>query len=344
MKPKIKRKSPSATSSLIRFDWAMKRLLRQKANHTVLEGFLSVLLKENVKIISINESESNKANANDKFNRVDIIVENTYGELLIIEVQNSEEVDYFLRMLYGVSKAVVEHISTGEPYSKIRKVYHINIVYFKLGLGKDYVYCGRTEFRGLHFHDMLQLTEEQKEFFAASNRKKVRKVKDLFAEYYLLCVEDFNNVAKDSLDEWIYYFKNNRIPDDFTAPGLEEARERLQYHNLSEEEKRDYDHHLKQRQYESNALFTAGWKGEFRGREKGLAAGEEERARLKAEKEAAQAEKEAAQAEKEAAQAELKQKETDIVVKSYQEGVPVEVISNFTGLTLKQITEILGWR
>ena len=42
----------------IRFDWAIKRLLRQKANFDVLEGFLTVFLNEKVKIIEILESES----------------------------------------------------------------------------------------------------------------------------------------------------------------------------------------------------------------------------------------------------------------------------------------------
>ena len=32
--------------NLIRFDWAMKRLLRDKSNYVVLEGFLSTLLEE----------------------------------------------------------------------------------------------------------------------------------------------------------------------------------------------------------------------------------------------------------------------------------------------------------
>ena len=44
----------------IRFDWAVKRLLRQKANFDVLEGFLTVLLGEEVKIIELLESESNQ--------------------------------------------------------------------------------------------------------------------------------------------------------------------------------------------------------------------------------------------------------------------------------------------
>ena len=56
----------------IRFDWAIKRLLRQKANFGVLEGFLSVLLDEKVEIIELLESESNQLAIDDKFNRVDI--------------------------------------------------------------------------------------------------------------------------------------------------------------------------------------------------------------------------------------------------------------------------------
>ena len=61
----------------IRFDWAVKRLLRQKANFGVLEGFLTVLLGENVKIIEILESESNQQTIDDKFNRVDIKARNS---------------------------------------------------------------------------------------------------------------------------------------------------------------------------------------------------------------------------------------------------------------------------
>ena len=283
---KTKSKSKSDTPTLISFDWALKRMLRQKANFTVLEGFLSVLLNEKVKIINIKESESNQASANDKYNRVDILVENHHGELLIIEMQNNDEVDYFLRMLCGVSKAITEYISKGEPYSQVRKVYHINIVYFKLGQGKDYVYYGVTEFRGIHHHDVLQLTEEQKDFFAGKNRKNAKNVKDLYPEYYILCVEDFDNVAKSSLDEWMYYLKNNSIPDDFTAPCLEKARKRLQYDRLSGQKKKDYDHHLKQRLYEQNSINTVIMKGRSKGKAEGFAKGKAERNQLKSELEA----------------------------------------------------------
>ena len=73
----------------IRFDWAIKRLLRQKANFGVLEGFLTVFLGEQIKIEEILESEGNQQDADDKFNRVDIKAKNTKGDIILIEIQNT---------------------------------------------------------------------------------------------------------------------------------------------------------------------------------------------------------------------------------------------------------------
>ena len=150
-----------STPNLILFDWAMKRLLRHKTNFVVLEGFLSSLLGEQIHIQHLLESEGNKEDITDKFNRVDLLAENSKGELIIVEVQNNREIDYFLRMLYGVSKAVTEYIKEGDLYEKIRKIYSVNIVYFDLGQGDDYVYHGKTEFRGIHNHDMVKLSKQQ---------------------------------------------------------------------------------------------------------------------------------------------------------------------------------------
>ncbi len=87
----------------IRFDWAIKRLLRNKANFGILEGFLSELLGEDIKIESILESESNKQTADNKANRVDLLVQNSKAELIIIEVQSDYMQDYLMRMLFGTS-------------------------------------------------------------------------------------------------------------------------------------------------------------------------------------------------------------------------------------------------
>ena len=94
----------------IRFDWAIKRLLRQKANFDVLEGFLTVFIGEKITIVEILESEGNQSRSDDKFNRVDIKAKNDKGEIIIIEVQNTRELYFLERILYGVAKAITEHI------------------------------------------------------------------------------------------------------------------------------------------------------------------------------------------------------------------------------------------
>ncbi|GHU60399.1 hypothetical protein FACS1894121_0290 [Bacteroidia bacterium] len=261
---------PHSAKRLIRFDWAIKRLLRNKANYSVLEGFLCVLLNEKVKIVNISDPEGNKDNPEGKYNRVDILVENDKKDLLIVEVQNSMEADYFYRMLFGVSKVIIDHIQMGEKYVQVRKVYHINIVYFELGQGIDYVYHGTTEFRGIHHQDILELNENQKKLFLK------RYVSELYPEYYILCVNKFNDIATDSLDQWIYFLKNDAIPREFTAQGLTEAREVLQYDALSGEDKKEYERHVRQKVFEENVLWSNRQEGHFEGHQEGLAEGLEQ--------------------------------------------------------------------
>ena len=80
----------------IRFDWAMKRLLRNKANFSVLEGLLTTLLNEKITIQRLLESESNQEDEFDKYNRVDMLAENSKGELLLIEVQMGRNNNFFI--------------------------------------------------------------------------------------------------------------------------------------------------------------------------------------------------------------------------------------------------------
>ena len=224
--------------SYIRFDWAMKRLLRNKANYAVLEGLLTTLLEEKVTIQKLLESESNQEDEFDKCNRVDMLAENSKGELVLIEIQNNNEYAYFQRMLFGASKLVTEYINRGQGYDKVRKVYSINIVYFSLGHGKDFVYHGKTEFVGIHEGDVLELSPFQKQTF------KVDKVSQLYPEYYILKVNDFNRVAKTPLEEWIYYLNTGNVPENATAPGLNAVKERLKLDRMSREELNAYYKHL----------------------------------------------------------------------------------------------------
>ena len=295
-------------NNLIRFDWAMKRLLRDKSNFVVLEGFLSTLLGEDLRICRFLESESNQTDAGDKFNRADILVEDTHGKLLIIEVQNNRELNYFHRMIYGVSKTISEYINLGDDYDKVRKVYSINIVYFELGQGRDYVYHGKTIFRGLHNpDDVLQLSPRQREVFIG------KEAGDVFPEYYVLRVNDFDRVAKTPLDEWIKFLKTGEIDVSATAKGLPEARERLRVDALPEAEKRAYVRDMEALRYQRSVIQT-GWD---EGHEEGFAEGRAE------------------------GRAEGKREERREIARNLKQmGLPMEAIMQATQLTSEEIGDL----
>ena len=220
---------------LISFDWAMKKILREKANFVILEGFLSELLKIDIKIQEILESEANQEDDEDKFNRVDLLAKNGDGELVLIEVQHDSEVDYFYRMLYGTSKLICEYVKKGDDYLQVKKVYSVNIVYFDLGQGFDYLYYGKLNFKGLNIEsDNLKLSKNQKDSF---NKNEVYEI---FPEYYIIKVNKFDDIAKNSISEWIYFLKNEEIKDDFKAKGLNEAKEKLDILKLNKKDRAIY--------------------------------------------------------------------------------------------------------
>lgn len=249
----------------VRFDWAIKRLLRQKANFGVLEGFLTVFLGEKVTIVDILESESNQQDEFDKFNRVDIKARNSKGEIIIVEVQNTSEVFYLERILYGVAKAITEHISLGDDYGEVKKVYSISVLYFDLGEGDDYLYKGQTSFFGIHTNDELKITTRQRDAI-------VRKApEEIFPTYYLIRVNNFDRVAVSPMEEWMRYLKKGEISADAKAPGLQEAREKLLYYQMDPAERHAYDEHLNAVMIQNDVLGNARAEGLAEGRAEGKA-------------------------------------------------------------------------
>ena len=254
-------------ATYVRFDWAMKRLLRDKANFGVLEGLITTLLGHPIRILKLLESESNQEDEDDKQNRVDVLAEDADGALYLIEVQNETEFAYFQRMLFGTSKLVTEYINCGEGYEKIRKIYSINIVYFNLGNGKDYVYHGKTEFRGIHDNELLNLSPFQQQKFG------VDEVSKLYPEYWILKVNDFNKWSKTPLEQWVYFLNTGEIPDDADAPGLNEARKKLKLEQMTHEELATYYRHLDNVVILRDNITTARGEGFLEGESQGLKVG-----------------------------------------------------------------------
>ena len=288
----------------IRFDWAIKRLLRQKANFGVLEGFLTVFLNEKIKVLEILESEGNQAAEDDKFNRVDIKAKNSKGEIIIVEVQNTSELYYLERVLYGVAKAITEHINLGNSYKEVKKVYSISILYFDLGKGSDYIYIGQNKFIGMHTNDELIVSAKEKD-------NLIRKSpSEIFPTYILIRVNEFNKVAKSPLEEWVNYLKNGVIESDTKAPGLQEARERLKYYEMSDSERHAYDEYLNAIMIQNDVLGNAKMEGIADGMAKGIEKGRAEG-------------------------------KTEIAKTMLAKGMSVEMIAEITGLTAEEITKTI---
>ena len=299
------------SKKLIRFDWAIKKLLRDKANFVILEGFLSVVLNQDIKIVEVLESESNQQHGDDKFNRVDILVKNTLDEFIIIEIQNNKDYDYFQRILYGTSKVISEQLEKAKEYAEVKKVYSITVAYFDLGQGTDYVYYGKTEFTGIHNqNEVLALSAHQKKAFSK------KKVLDIFPEYYIIKANKFDDQVSDKLDEWIYFLKNSEIKDEFTAQGLEQAREVLAEVKMTPEERKAYMAYQKRLRDIASENFTRQIDLKIaldekydQGLEKGIEQGKSER-------------------------------NVEIAKKSIEKGLDDQTISTITGLTVEAIKQL----
>ena len=315
----------------IRFDWAIKRLLRQKANFDVLDGFLTVFLNQKVKVIEILESESNKQDATDKFNRVDIKAKAEKGDIIIVEVQNTTELYYLERILYGVAKAITEHIDLGNSYKEVKKIYSISILYFDLGKGSDYLYVGQNNFVGVHTKDQLQVNAKEKGTIVKKSPS------DIFPEYILVRVNEFNKVAVTPLEEWIEYLKNGEIRPDTQAPGLQEARKKLQYYSMNDADRLAYDKHIDSVMIQNDVLESARDEGLAQGMAQGMAQGIEKGMAQGIEKGMAQGiEKGIAKGIEQGAQRE----KIALAKKLIAKGLSIPEISEITNLSTKDLQEL----
>ena len=285
---------------LISFDWAIKKILRSKANFEILEGFLSELLFTDIQILNVIESESDQENKDNKYNRVDIKVVDRQKQIIIIEIQYSRELDYLQRILFSSAKTISEQMPKGEPYSDVTKVISINILYFDFGIGDDYIYHGTTRFIGLHDHRELELSEKQKTLYTA------HKIADIYPEYYLIEIRNFDDIAKDTLDEWIYFLKNETIEDNFTAKGLQKAQETLNVLKMKAPERQDYERHQAELHREASLYESTYVLGKIEGKKEGKQEGREEERLIMARK-------------------------------MKQAGMDVPVIAQMTGLSIEEI-------
>ena len=99
---------------------------------------------------------------------------------------------------------------------------------------------------------------------------------EIFPEYVLIRVNEFDKVAVTPLEEWMKYLKDGTIRPDTTAPGLSEAREKLKYFSMPPKERMAYDEHLSAVMIQNDVLDSAKLEGKIEGRAEGRAEGRDE--------------------------------------------------------------------
>lgn len=247
-------------NDFIRLDWAAKNILRDKADFEIFEGLMTVLFNEPVKIIELLESESNRESKESKSNRVDIKAKNSKDEIILVEIQLEHQADFLERILFGVSKTIIEHIGKSQNYTNVKKVYSINILYFNLGQGKDYIYHGTNSFKGLNIGDTLAFNKRERKGYQRKEKANI------FPEYYIIRVNQFEKESAETpLEEWMLYLRDGYIHPDTTTPGLQKARECLRILSMPEAERKAYERFLYDKVSEEDTIETAREDGWFEG-------------------------------------------------------------------------------
>ena len=83
---------------------------------------------------------------------------------------------------------------------------------------------------------------------------KVKKV-------YSVSLIYFDDNVKDSLDEWAYSFKNHKVEDSFSATGIKEMSQKLDYLSMEAKKQRAYDKYLMNLAVERDSYAFAIEKG-----------------------------------------------------------------------------------
>ncbi|MEM7055872.1 MAG: Rpn family recombination-promoting nuclease/putative transposase [Bacteroidota bacterium] len=231
--------------ALISFDFAIKYLLRSKGDYDIVEGFISALLKAcgygSVKIKALLESESNKEQLELKQAIADMIVEDEQRNKYIVEIDRSYTSMFIHKACFNSSRLIVDSMSANDDYSTIKKIFHINLLYFPFGKMEKPLYHGQTIFREVdnaHPVDM-HISDIGGRIFDAHS---------IMPEYFVISIPLFNDVIREELDEWLYMMKHSEVREEFQSPYMKKVSERLMLLKLTPKELAAY------RKYRSESL------------------------------------------------------------------------------------------
>ena len=134
-------------------------------------------------------------------------------------------------------------------------------------------------------------------------------------------MNQFNEVAKTPIEEWLDFLKNGKIKENTTTPGLKEAEEKLRIATMSEKDRKEYFAHVDAIMSQNDTIETYKKEGRDEGEAIGLAKG---------------LEKGRAEGREEGAQA----KALEMARKMLAKGFDKQTVADLSGLPLEKVEKI----
>jgi predicted transposase/invertase (TIGR01784 family) len=248
---------------LISFDYAIKYLLKDKGDYEIVEGFISALLISEgykpIKIRALLDGESNKESKHLKRSIADVIVEDEQGNNYIVEIDRAYTDLFLQKAVFNTSRLIVDNLGANQDYLQIKKVFHINLLYFPFENTKAPLHHGKVIFHEIDNKNPIDihLIDRGMQMFDAHN---------IFPEYFLISIPLFDDVIKQEIDEWLYLMKHSEVKDDFKSPYMKKAAERLSILKMSNQEREVYDTYVMDSMKGRDYLISAEAKGKAEGR------------------------------------------------------------------------------
>jgi predicted transposase/invertase (TIGR01784 family) len=260
---------------LISFDYAIKYLLKDKGDYEIVEGFISALLGSEgykpVKIKALLDGESNKESRYLKRSIADVIVEDEQGNNYIVEIDRAYTDLFLNKAVFNTSRLIVDNLGANQDYLQIKKVFHINLLYFPFENTKAPLHHGKVIFHEIdHTHPIdVHLIDRGMHTFDSHN---------IFPEYFIVSIPLFDDVIKEEIDEWLYLMKHSEVKEDFKSPYMQKVAQRLSILKMTNQEREVYDSYVMDSMKGRDYIISAEARGEARGEVKGEARGIEKTA------------------------------------------------------------------
>ena len=256
--------------TLMSFDYfltrAIKYLLKDKGDYSIVEGFISALLKtigyKDVKIVALLESESNKEDSKSKRSLADLIVEDEDHHKYIIEIERNVKDSFIHKSCFNTSRLIVDNLAQRADYTQIIKIFHISLLYFPIGSGSGAIYHGKTIIHEIETNEKLSVHIKNNETGA------IFDATDILPEYFYISVPLFNDRLEKEIDEWLHVMKYDEVPENYHSAYMTQVAEKLSILKMTEEERASYYYYQKKLYDDRDELHAAEARGEAKGQEK----------------------------------------------------------------------------